>query len=119
LIIADSSHLGESVPDDMYIDESELAKLGKSFETHAYDLEQYLKDFKKTTGSEAIHDGFGVLTESEEVTSAYIELAEHMANALGDLHRHLDGMGAGMRDNAKNTEAADDAMAEMFKGDGK
>jgi division protein CdvB (Snf7/Vps24/ESCRT-III family) len=102
---------------DMYIDESELKKLGRSFETHAYDLQQYLKDFKKATDAETIHDGFGVLTESEDVTSAYIELAENMANALEELHRHFDSIGSGMRDNAKNSDAADDAMAEMFKGD--
>jgi hypothetical protein len=104
--------------DDMYIDEAQLNKLGKSFETHAYDLEQYLKEFTSKTGEEQIHDGFGILTESEEITSAYIELAEHMAESLGNLHRHLDGIGGGMRENAKNTESADDAMAGMFKGDG-
>ncbi|MFI1622309.1 hypothetical protein ACH4VT_35895 [Streptomyces lydicus] len=42
-----------------------------------------------------------------------------MVKSLGNLHRHLDGIGGGMRGNAKNTEAADDVMAEMFKGDGK
>lgn len=105
--------------DDMYIDAVQLNKLGKSFETHAYDLEQYVKEFAGKTGDEQIHDGFGLLTESDEVTSAYIELAEHMVKSLGNLHRHLDAIGGGMRDNAKNTESADDAMAAMFKGDGK
>ncbi|MFD7297888.1 hypothetical protein ACFV9W_31780 [Streptomyces sp. NPDC059897] len=105
--------------DDMYIDESELKKLGKSFETYAYDLESYVKEFSSKTGSEQIHDGFGVLTESEEVTSAYIELAEHMVQSLGNLQRHLDDIGAGMNENARNTESADDAMADLFKGDGR
>ncbi|MFJ6608432.1 hypothetical protein [Streptomyces lydicus] len=104
---------------DMYIDAAQLTKLGKSFETHAYDLEQYVKEFSGKVGEEQIHDGFGLLTESEEVASSYIELAEHMVKSLGNLHRHLDGIGGGMRGNAKNTEAADDVMAEMFKGDGK
>lgn len=104
--------------DGMYIDEAQLNKLAKSFETHAYDLEQYVKEFVGKTGEEQIHDGFGLLTESDEVTSAYIELAAHMAKSLGNLHRHLDAIGDGMKGNAKNTESADDAMAEMFKGDG-
>nr|WP_202539614.1 hypothetical protein [Streptomyces sp. SID8379] len=100
----------------MYIDESGLKKLGKSFEAYAYDLESYIKEFSSKTGSEQIHDGFGVLTESEEVTSAYIDLAEHMVNSLGNLQRHLDDIGAGIRENANNTESADDAMADLFNG---
>lgn len=104
--------------DDMYIDESELKKLGKSFEAYAYDLESYVKEFNSKTGAEQIHDGFGILTESEEVTSAYIELSEHMVRSLGNLQRHLDDIGAGIRENANNTESADDTMADLFKGSG-
>ncbi|MFD8565971.1 hypothetical protein [Streptomyces sp. NPDC057694] len=105
--------------DGMYIDGSELKRLGKSFEACAYDLESYARKFSSRTGSEQIHDGFGVLTESEEVTSAYIELGEHMVKSLGNLQRHLDGIGAAMSDNASNTQSADDAMADQFHGDGR
>jgi uncharacterized protein YukE len=103
----------------MYIDEGELKKLAKSFETYATDLESYLKTFKGATDAETIHDGFGVLTESEEVTSAYVELSEHMSKALGNLTRHLDGIGSNIRQHAHNTEAADDAMADTFKRNGR
>ncbi|WP_306323337.1 MULTISPECIES: hypothetical protein [unclassified Streptomyces] len=104
--------------EDMYIDEEEVSKLGKSFETFAYDLESYAKKFAEATGAERIHDGFGVLTESEDVTSAYIELSEHMAESLGQLHRTLDAVGGGIRDNARNTRSADDEMTDMFRDGG-
>ncbi|MCZ2528028.1 hypothetical protein ACFW9F_09635 [Streptomyces sp. NPDC059506] len=102
--------------EEVLIDPGELRKLGKLFESYGYDLRQYLKDFKEDTDAETIHDGFGVLTESEEVTSAYIELAKEMSDALEGLHRHLDDVGRAMCDNAKNTEAADDALGDIFKG---
>lgn len=101
---------------DMYIDEGELTKLARSFESHATDLDKYLKTFKGATDAETIHDGFGFLTESEEVTSAYIELSEHMSTALGGLTRHLDAISSKIRQHGHNTEAHDDAMADIFKG---
>lgn len=52
----------------------------------------------------------------EEVTAAYVELAAEMAVSLGELARHLDEVGQALRGNAKNSEAADDALADLFKG---
>ncbi|MFE1772887.1 hypothetical protein [Streptomyces sp. NPDC059008] len=82
--------------DDMHIDAAQLNKLnelGKGFEAHTYDVEQYVKEFTGKTGDERIHDGFGLLTEPEEAASAYIKLAEHMTKSLGNLHRPLDAIG--------------------------
>ncbi|MEU8566784.1 hypothetical protein AB0C51_00210 [Streptomyces pathocidini] len=53
------------------------------------------------------------------MTSAYNELAADMAKAIGGLRRHLDEIVGGMRENARNTEAADEAMEDMFKGFGR
>ncbi|MFJ4716063.1 hypothetical protein [Streptomyces sp. NPDC088785] len=102
--------------DGMYIDGAGLTRLGKSFEAYAYDLESYAREFRSRTGSEQIHDGFGVLTESAEVTSAYIELAEGMAASFDGIRRHLDEIGAGLRDNAHNTASADGTLADLFHG---
>lgn len=102
--------------DDFFIDPQELAKLANAFDTRAYDLSSAVKSFQNTTGAEQIHDGFGLLTESEEVTSAYIELASEMADSLGKLARHFDEVSQALKDNSKSSEASDDALADMFKG---
>ncbi|CAM5401556.1 hypothetical protein [Streptomyces canus] len=101
---------------DFYLQPQELAELGDAFGTRAYDLASAVKNFQGRTGDEQIHDGFGFLTESEEVTAAYVELAAEMAVSLGELARHLDEVGQALRGNAKNSEAADDALADLFKG---
>ncbi|GAA2510221.1 hypothetical protein GCM10010406_53270 [Streptomyces thermolineatus] len=100
---------------EMYINPAELKKLGKIFESHSYDLRKYLSTFNGKVDAEAIHDGFGVLTESEEVTDVYIELAKEVSEAIDGLQRRLDSIGDAMRENAKNTEDADDALSDVFK----
>lgn len=98
------------------IDPGEMAKFAKSFERRAEDLGEALAKFKPKTDSEAIHDGFGVLTESEEITSAYIELSSDMEKTVTALQKHLDKIAEGIKQNAKNTEAADEALSGIFKG---
>jgi uncharacterized protein YukE len=104
------------MPDDFSIDPQELTKLAHAFDTRAYDLSSAVKSFHSKTDAEQIHDGFGLLTESEEVTSAYIELASEMAESLGKLARHFDEVGQALKTNATNSEASDDALADLFKG---
>ncbi|UJB40130.1 hypothetical protein [Streptomyces sp. A1-5] len=52
------------------VDSAALSRLAKSFESYGTDLESSTRDFRSKTDSEVIHDGFSVLTESQEVTSA-------------------------------------------------
>ena len=104
------------MPDDFYIDPQEMTKLANAFDSRAYDLASAIKSFRTKTDAEQIHDGFGLLTESEEVTSAYIELATEIADSLDKLSRHFDEIGQSLKTNAKNSEAADDALADMFSG---
>ncbi|MET8077207.1 hypothetical protein [Streptomyces sp. NPDC005303] len=101
---------------DFSLDPQELAKLAGAFDTRAYDLASAVREFERTTGAEQIHDGFGFLTESEEVTSAYVELAAGMVESLGNLARHLDEVSHALQDNAKNSKASDEALAGLFKG---
>jgi pyruvate carboxylase len=101
---------------DFYLDPQEMAKLVGVFETRAYDLSSAVKSFQGATDAEQIHDGFGFLTESEEVTSAYVELAAGMVESLGNLARHFDELSRAVKHNARNSAAADDALAELFKG---
>jgi hypothetical protein len=101
---------------DFSLDPQELAKLAGGFDTRAYDLASAVKVFERATGAEQIHDGFGFLTESEEVTSAYVDLAAGMAESLGNLARHFDEVSQALKDNAKNSEASDETLAGLFKG---
>ncbi|MCW7987884.1 hypothetical protein [Streptomyces sp. WAC01526] len=104
------------MPGDFYIDPQELDKLAKAFESRAYDLSRAIKSFRGKTDAEQIHDGFGFLTESEEVTSAYIELSSDMTESLSKLARHLDEVSRSLDKNSRNSREADEALEEMFKG---
>ncbi|BCK70717.1 hypothetical protein Srufu_046700 [Streptomyces libani subsp. rufus] len=104
-------HVADS---ESYVDHSELVKLAKSFEERSYDLESTLKKFVAETGEEAISDGFGVLTESEEVTSAYIEYSRDVAGAMKSIYAHLDAIGAGLRQVTTNTDTNDQGVGALF-----
>lgn len=101
---------------DFYLDPRELANLAGGFDTRAYDLASAAGVFERATGAERIHDGFGFLTESEEVTSAYVDLAAGMAESLGNLARHFDEVSQALKGNAKNSEASDETLAGLFEG---
>ncbi|MGW0424066.1 hypothetical protein [Streptomyces sp. NPDC003015] len=101
---------------DFYLDPQEVARLAGAFETRGYDLASAVRAFERTTGAEQIHDGFGFLTESEEVTSAYVDLAAEMVESLENLARNFEELNQALKDNAKNSEAADEALAGLFKG---
>ncbi|MEU7642057.1 hypothetical protein [Streptomyces sp. NPDC039016] len=101
------------------VDSAALPGLAKSFESHGTDLESYRRDFHSKTDSEVIHDGFGVPTESEEVTSAYIEMSTDMVETLNSLRQHLD-LDAAMKKSlpqlpeaAKSLDEAADAIEDI------
>ncbi|MEU6098688.1 hypothetical protein [Streptomyces sp. NPDC047079] len=89
-------------------------ELARKFELHAYDLRSFLKEFQEKTGEEAITDGFGVLTESAEVTSAYISYSADVASAMRVVHEHLDKIADALRKVNRNTEVTDDDLAVLF-----
>ncbi|MEU6545378.1 hypothetical protein [Streptomyces sp. NPDC046859] len=88
--------------------------LAKKFELQAYDLRAYLKKFRDETGEEAISDGFGFLTESDEVRNAYIEYSTTAAGAMKAVHQHLDTLAEALRQVNKNTEVTDGDVAVLF-----
>ncbi|MGY5135725.1 WXG100 family type VII secretion target [Streptomyces nigrescens] len=100
--------------DEVFVDSAALRKLAKSFETHAYDLQSHLKSFSQKTGEEAIGDGFGVLTESEEITSSYVDYSKDVSTAMEKVHRHLDEIGAALQQVTRNTETNDDNVSALF-----
>ncbi|WP_228022664.1 hypothetical protein [Streptomyces acidicola] len=89
-------------------------ELARKFEMQAYDLRAYLKKFEEETGEEAITDGFGVLTESAEVTSAYISYSADVASAMKVVHEHLDSIADALRKVNRDTEVTDDDLAVLF-----
>ncbi|WP_052869289.1 hypothetical protein [Streptomyces niger] len=97
-----------------HVNHGELVKLARSFETHSYDLASYLKAFTADTGEEVISDGFGVLTESEEVTSAYNDYSSDVTSAVKVIHAHLDAIGAALREVTKTTHAYDKDVEALF-----
>ncbi|MCL6297114.1 hypothetical protein ACWDFH_23040 [Streptomyces kronopolitis] len=101
-----------------YVDHGELMKLARSFEQHSYDLESNLKKFTAETGEEAISDGFGVLTESEEVTSAYIDYSTDVTSAMKAVYTHLDAIGAALKEVTRNTQANDENVGSLFGHNG-
>jgi hypothetical protein len=93
--------------------------LAKKFELQAYDLRAYLKKFRDETGEEAISDGFGLLTESDETRNAYIEYSTTAAAAMKAVHEHLDKLADALRKVNQNTEVNDQDVAELFGKDAK
>ncbi|MFC7308678.1 hypothetical protein ACFQVC_31235 [Streptomyces monticola] len=102
--------------DGFYIGHSALESLSSAFSREADTLGEELAKFKPKTDAEAIHDGFGFLTESEEVTSAYIELAQHMTKAIEGLQEHAYDIADNLTKNSHNTAGAERALEEQFKG---
>ncbi|GGX24667.1 hypothetical protein GCM10010341_52190 [Streptomyces noursei] len=100
--------------DESLVDAAALSRLTKSFDTHGSDLESYIKEFRAKTDAEVIHEGFGVLTESEEVTSAYIEMSTDMVESLNALRQHLDHISQGLRTVQQNATASDESLAAGF-----
>lgn len=92
--------------DEFRISHAVVAELGKSFQTHAYDLERYVTAFEETTGADALGEG--------ETAAAYQELAEQTRYAMGELHRRFDTVGAALVATAGNSAATDDAVARLL-----
>ncbi|MFC8363253.1 hypothetical protein ACFUIY_25675 [Streptomyces griseorubiginosus] len=102
--------------ENFYLDARELGQLAGAFDTRARDLASAVKAFERGAGAEQIHDGFGLLTESAEVTSTYVDLAAEMVEGLGGLARQFEAVSQAVQDNARNSELADDALAGLLEG---
>lgn len=100
--------------DAPYVEPDRVKKLARSFESHAYDLQSHLRKFHEKTGEEAITDGFGLLTESDEINEAYIGFSNDVRESMQKVYRHLDAIGAALRQVTQNTETTDDDVAVLF-----
>ncbi|MDT0381008.1 hypothetical protein RM572_19830 [Streptomyces sp. DSM 42041] len=100
--------------DEAYYADGAGRSLAKKFETQAYDLRAFLKEFETKTGEEAITDGFGVLTESDEINKAYIGYSDTAADAVKFIHEYLDQIADSLRKVNENTEVNDEGMAALF-----
>lgn len=100
--------------DTAYYADNAGRNLARKFELQAYDLRAFLKTFENETGEEAITDGFGVLTESQEVTTAYLEYSAEAIRAMTLVHRHLDDIADALKQVNANTEIGDQEVAALF-----
>ncbi|MGW6734174.1 hypothetical protein [Streptomyces sp. NPDC055013] len=101
-----------------FYDQDAVRQLARKFELQAYDLRAYLKKFESETGEEAISDGFGILTESDEVRSAYIEYSTSASEAMKFVHEYLDSIADALKKINRNTEVTDDGLAALFGKNG-
>ncbi|WP_028814819.1 hypothetical protein [Streptomyces flavidovirens] len=88
--------------------------LARRFEMQAYDLRAHLKKFIQETGEEAISDGFGFLTESDELRTAYIEYSTDAADAMKRVHQYLDAVADALRKVNRDTEITDEDVSVLF-----
>lgn len=100
--------------DTTYLADNAGRNLAKKFEMQAYDLRSYLKEFESKTGEEAITDGFGLLTESDEVNAAYIGYSKGAVEAIKFIHEYLDLIADSLRKVNDNTKTTDEGMAALF-----
>ncbi|WP_244313434.1 hypothetical protein [Streptomyces zinciresistens] len=100
--------------EESFYDSDSVRRLARQFELQAYDLRDYLKKFAQRTGEEVITDGFGVLTESAEVTSAYVGYADDATAAMKVVHEHLDRVADALRKVNRDTEVTDDDVSVLF-----
>lgn len=98
--------------DEVFTSHTDLTRLARSFESHAHDLERHLVGFRGVTDADALREGFG----DSGAARTHTELAEQMATALHEMHRHLESIGHNLARNAHNSRAADEAVAETFGG---
>jgi uncharacterized protein YukE len=98
--------------DEVSTNHTDLWRLAKSFESHAYDLERHLAAFRGATDPDTLREGFG----DSGAARGHAELAEQMAVALGEMHRHLESIGQNLARNANNSKAVDEAVTETFGG---
>ncbi|MGR8007906.1 hypothetical protein [Streptomyces hypolithicus] len=88
--------------------------LARILELQAYDLRAHAKKFTDETGEEAISEGFGLLTESGELRTSYIEYSTDAANSVRAVQEYLDAVADALRKVNRNTEVTDDGVAVLF-----
>lgn len=108
------------MPDDAPFYAPDVGRnLARKFELQAYDLRAHLKKFMDDTGEESISDGFGFLTESDELRTEYVAYSTDAADAMKLLHQYLDAVADSLRKVNGNTEVTDEGVAVLFgKNDG-
>ncbi|MYT73325.1 MULTISPECIES: WXG100 family type VII secretion target [unclassified Streptomyces] len=93
-----------------YVDANGRSKLAKIFETYVYDPQSRLRSFRRRSGEEAITDGFGLLTESDEINAASIGSSHGMADSVDLVNP--DALEAA----AKAWRRMHDGVQRMFSG---
>ncbi len=79
--------------DESYVDAEALARLMKTFEAYGANRHDRIKEDQGDTNSAVVHTESATPAERDELRSAFVELADLMADSLNTLVRqaaHLD-----------------------------
>ncbi|BDM74487.1 hypothetical protein HEK616_79740 (plasmid) [Streptomyces nigrescens] len=68
------------------------------------------------TRAENVDDAFGVMSESTEVLSQYVEMPRHTVTSLRQLSAGPRHYAAGLQHTATSYQASDSAQAQQFGG---
>ncbi|WP_274916634.1 WXG100 family type VII secretion target [Streptomyces sp. WZ-12] len=91
-----------------------VTALAKDFTASADHLDSRVSDFAKR--AENVDDAFGVMSESTEVLSQYVEMTRHTATSLQELCTGLRNYGSGLHHTMASYQGADIAQAQQFGG---
>ncbi|MFK0293902.1 ESX-1 secretion-associated protein [Streptomyces sp. NPDC090442] len=91
-----------------------VTALGKDFTASAEHLDSRVGDFAKR--AENVDDAFGVMSESTETLSQYVEMTRHTALVLQELCAGLRNYAAGLHHTVASYQGADAAQAQQFGG---
>ncbi|WP_369359040.1 WXG100 family type VII secretion target [Streptomyces sp. cg2] len=91
-----------------------VTALAKDFTASADHLESRVGDFAKQ--AENVDDAFGVMSESTEALTQYVEMTQHTATTLRELSAGLRNYAAGLHHTVASYQGADSDQAQQFGG---
>ncbi|MGX1760871.1 type VII secretion target [Streptomyces lydicus] len=91
-----------------------VSSLAKDFTASADQLDDRIRAF--ATRAENVDDAFGVMSESTEALSRYVEMTHHTVTALQQLRAGLQHYAAGLNHTVASYQGADAAQAQQFGG---
>ncbi|MHB6910199.1 type VII secretion target [Streptomyces sp. CB02959] len=91
-----------------------VTALGKDFTASADHLDNRISAF--ASRAENVDDAFGVMSESTETLSQYVEMTRHTVTSLQQLRTGLQHYAAGLQHTVATYQASDAAQAQQFGG---
>lgn len=100
--------------DHFFIQSTRITALSRDFTHASSDLGTEIDGF--ATSAENVNDAFGVLSESTEALTKYVEMTQATVTSLRQLQQHLEKYSEGLKQTVTNYQAGDQAQAQSFGG---